>query len=870
MLNIIRDRLNFAFACWINIVQAHPIKIILLGLVLVALALYYAVNHLSMNTDTEAMLSEQLAWRQLDRALDREFPRRSDNILLVIEAPTADQAMDIVDTLYQRLQSETEVFQSVYSLRSLPFFKQSAWLYLTPTELQDLADRLVTIQPLLARLGADQSSRGLFTIIREAIKADLAEQEMIPLLREINKTLDAVTQGRPYQLSWHRLLSDEASPKAVYREFIVLKPKLDFKRLFPAQEALDTITELEKSLGIDLNNQVRLRITGNAALSHEELKNVTQGTKISVVIALAMVIVIISVGLGSLWLAFATIVILICGLILTAGWAALTVGELNLISIAFAVLYIGLGVDFSIHFCLRYREHLLQHHDRATAIRATSESCGHALFLCAMTTAAGFYAFMPTDYNGLAELGWISGSGMFISFLVTTTLLPAILGLLPYKAVNNAEDFPKLLAFPSTQAQTIKIVSVVIGLGLLWTVPKIEFDHNKLNLQNPDNESVKTYLDLLADSETSPWIGEILADDENQAGQLAEQLSNLPLVSDIVWINQFVPKRQEDKLIIIEDLNLLMSGLSKHENKPDPSREEQMTAIQKLVDLLEKTPTNQAPHEAALLENLNAFLARYQQSATRAQDRLLSRLEHSLLASLPGRLDTLTRALNADYVSSNDLPEELMTRWIGTSGKYLLEIFPRENLNDNQALERFVTQLQANFPEVIGPPVISLEAGQAVVSAFQQAFITAFIFITVVLFILTDKRWDVVLILLVLSLAVLLTVGVSVLLDIPLNFANIIALPLLLGIGVDSSIHILHRFRTALPKNGLILATGSARAVFVSALTTIVSIGNLAFSPHTGTASMGKLLTIGISMTLLCTLIVLPALLTPTRSGGLK
>ena len=860
MLDIIRDRLNSAFAHWIKVVQAYPVKIILLGLVLVALAFYYAVNHLSMNTDTEAMLSEQLAWRQLDRALDREFPQRSDNILLVIEARTADQAMDTAAKLTQQLQLETDLFQSVFSLRSLPFFKQSALLYLSPTELQDLADRLVTIQPLLARLGADQSIRGLFTIIQEAIKANLAEQEMIPLLKEINKTLDAVIQGRPYQISWQRLISDETAPKVVYREFIVLKPKLDFTRLFPAQAALDKITELEQSLGIGLNNQVQLHITGDAALSHEELENVTQGTKVSVLVALLIVIVIVSVGLGSLWLAFATIVTLMCGLILTAGWAALTVGELNLISIAFAVLYIGLGVDFSIHFCLRYREHLCQHHDRTAAIYATSESCGHALFLCALTTAAGFYAFTPTDYNGLAELGWISGSGMLISFFVTTTLLPAVLRLLPYRAANHTENLPHLLAFPNNHARMIKLVFMVVGLGLLWAVPKVEFDHNKLNLQNPDNESVQTFLGLLADSETSPWIGEILADDEPQARQLATQLKKLPLVSDVVWVNQFIPKQQEDKLVIIEDLNLLMRGLNTQQNKPAPSDDEQHRAIQELAALLEASP--QAPH-ATLLKNLNAFLIRYQQS--QQQGRLLARLEHSLLASLPGRLDTLAQALNAEYV--NQLPKMLTTRWIGTSGQYLLEILPRENLNDNQALERFVTQLQANFPNVIGAPVISLAAGQAVVSAFQQAFIGAFIFITIILFILTDKRRDVILILLVLSLAVLMTAGVSVLFGIPLNFANIIALPLLLGIGVDSSIHILHRFRTALPQNGLILATSSAKAVLVSALTTIVSIGNLAFSPHTGTASMGKLLTIGISMTLLCTLILLPALLAPRKEA---
>ena len=245
---------------------------------------------------------------------------------------------------------------------------------------------------------------------------------------------------------------------------------------------------------------------------------------------------------------------------------------------------------------------------------------------------------------------------------------------------------------------------------------------------------------------------------------------------------------------------------------------------------------------------------------------LLLKLEHSLLDSLPGRLDSLNASLEAETVDEASLPSALSGRWVGQNGKYLLEISPVENLQNNAALERFVAQVQATAPNVIGSPVVSVEAGNAVMAAFKQAFLTAFIMITLLLLILMDKRRDAFLILIPILLAAMLTAGTSLLFSIPLNFANIIALPLLLGIGVDSGIHILHRYRTAPPESGIILATSSARAVLVSALTTIVSIGNLAFSSHLGTASMGKLLTIGISMTLLCTLIILPSLLATTKT----
>ncbi len=213
-----------------------------------------------------------------------------------------------------------------------------------------------------------------------------------------------------------------------------------------------------------------------------------------------------------------------------------------------------------------------------------------------------------------------------------------------------------------------------------------------------------------------------------------------------------------------------------------------------------------------------------------------------------------------DFINKETLPEELRSRW-QNNDKYRLEINPRDNLMDNKSRRQFVNEVRTVTPHLTGSPVVSIEAGDAVVTAFQQAFFYALLAIIALLLVLTERKKDVIFIVAPLLLAAIFTGTTAVLLDIHLNFANIIALPLLLGIGVDSAIHILHRYRTSSPDEGPLLATSSARAVVVSALTTILSIGNLAFSEHLGTASMGKLLTIGISMTLVCTLIVLPSLL---------
>ena len=238
-----------------------------------------------------------------------------------------------------------------------------------------------------------------------------------------------------------------------------------------------------------------------------------------------------------------------------------------------------------------------------------------------------------------------------------------------------------------------------------------------------------------------------------------------------------------------------------------------------------------------------------------------------LLASLPGRLEALNASLDADYISLETLPDQLKRLWVSAGGKRRVEIYPKQDMQDNRALREFVRAVQSVSPEVTGAPINNLEASDAVAAAFRQAFLYAFAAITLMLFILLTRKRDVFLVLVPLLTAALVTGAISVLAGLPLNFANVIALPLLLGIGVDSGIHIIHRYRTDLPDGKSILATSSARAVIVSSLTTMGGVGNLALSPHAGTASMGMLLTLGIGVTLACMLLVLPALLVLLGSG---
>ena len=887
-----------ALAGWTGFVQKAGVAVLVVIFALAFFAVRYTVGNLSMNTDTEDLLSDKLVWRKLDQEYEKLFPQYDNNILIVVEAATPDQAQDAAELLYERLQPEQTLFEFVYYPKALALFRESGLLFLDRPELQDLSDNLAEVQPFLAKLARDPTLHGLFEVLVEALDAleDGEQIDLNPILTRINAALEALRDKRPVRMSWQELMSgtgsDEAGPpgngaeKTPYREFILTQPKLDYGGLFPGTPAIEKIHQVYEDLDIAASPGADLRLTGATVLAHEEMLSVTKGTRTAAVLALCLVTVILLAGLGSAKLALVTVLSLVTGLAFTAAFATLTVGELNLISVAFAVLYIGLGVDFAIHFCLRYRERLIDGEDSGRALKHTSTSVGGSLFLCAASTAIGFFAFIPTDYTGVAELGWISGFGMFISFITTLTVIPALLSLLTLR------PGPHLVAGASSRvdrhAGKILGGASFLALASALLLTGLRFDHNTLNLHDQDGAALATYRQLLADNDLSPWTAIMIAGNADEADRFREQFTSSDQVEKVLSVVDFIPEDQAEKLFIIDEMSLLLGDLSVAA-QPDPATQTpgaRLAALRAFQEKLQEAGLDD-PIVAQLRRNLAQFLGesyvvpaeagthevdsrpnpelRHAGADLRGND--LGQLEQALLASLPGRLDALNASLNADYISQKNLPVELKRLWLSANGHHRIEIFPKQNMQDDTALREFVRAIQAISPLVTGAPVINLEASEAVAGAFMQAFLYAFIAITLMLYLLLARKKDVFLVLIPLLTAAVITGGISVLAAIPLNFANVIALPLLLGIGVDSGIHIIHRFRTDLPDGKNILATSSARAVMVSSLTTMGGVGNLALSPHAGTASLGLLLTLGIGITLLCMLLVLPALLTViTRS----
>lgn len=873
-------RLGDTLAWWVSEVQRFAAWVVMLSILISGSLLYFTTKNLGISTDTEDMLSETLHFRRLNIDYKKAFPQYDNVLLIVINGDTPDLAQDAGSKLAERLKREQQVFKSIYMPGSGRFFEQNGLLYLNLKELEDLADNLAAAQTFLAKLSQDMSLKGLLRMLDNGIEAVMEGEDidLAQVLDHVSNAFDAAFHESPYHMSWIDLMKGQDANPDGRRRFIIAQPLIDYSKLLPGGAAMDAVRRIAKELHLNPVNGIRVRLTGSVALEFEELQSVSRGAGMAGILALIMVVIVLFLGLRSPRLVLATLTTLIMGLIWTAGFATGAVGHLNMISVAFAVLYIGLGVDYAIHFCLRFKELLFQGQPQTLALQQTARDIGSSLVLCAFTTAIGFYAFIPTVFKGVAELGLISGTGMFIGLIANLTVLPALLTLMPIRRppnMNTERSKGSRLSLLTTSQRiprVIRIGSIVIGLGSLLLLPGVTFDHNTLNLRDPESESVATFKELLAQAKHSPWSLVVLTADAQAAKDLKERLSRLEPVDEGIASADFIPSEQKEKLALIEEISLILGpDLGGSEVLSSPSISEQFAAIQKLRSTLVKYDDR---HKASPLTNhvrrLSNALDRFETDIkTREKppkEAMIRRLEDGFLSSLPERLRLLQASLSAEKITKDLLPGELVNRWVASDGRQRVEIFPKRNLNEPEALRQFVDSVQRITQDAIGFPVILLEAGDAVVGAFRQALISSLIAIAILLFILMDRKLDALLVLLPLLLAGAMTGASSVLFNIPFNFANVIALPLILGIGVDSGIHMAHRIRTAPPDEDYILRTSTARAVLFSALTTICGFGNLALSPHRGTASMGLLLTIGIGLTLICTLIVLPALMTRRKN----
>ncbi len=862
------ERLSDLSARWIAAVDRHARSVLVAVGVLTALLGVYAALNLGVNADLYALIRPDVPFlvRKLD--FEKSFRALDTSVLVLVDGDSASSAGRAADALAQRLNQQTDLFERVSVVGGGDFFRRNALLFLDTAELEKLADRLSAVQPFLAELTRDQSVVGISSLLRQALAAKRSGTDvgidLAAALDRVSVAIEAAGEGRAAPDPWGDALIGGSLSEAAKHRVLTVHPRVDFHDILFAKPAVNAIREASRELGLDAESGVRVRITGDLVLNLEEQEVVQRQAQLIAVVALLLFAFAIYFGLRSVRMVLALVASLVVALIWTNAFAAAAIGELNQVSASFNVLIVGLGGEFGIHVCMRFAELAARGRSRADSIEETGRSIGSSLISSAGTTAIGFLVFAPSDYRGVAQLGIISGAGVVLSLLSTFTVLPALLSLTAPVGPKLSHATPPWVAriqhLPIAWAHPIRIAAAVLGLASLALLPRVHFDHNSLNLRDPSTESVQAFEDLVSRSGTTPWTVDVITADLASAEALAPRLAKVAGVESTRTLSDFVPADQEAKRAILGDLALLLPPAPRGGVPPGPS--EERAALEKLAAEVGVAAgaggdAQLATSARRLATALEGFLA-----GTAAGDAgpAFDRLQSNVVGSLPAQLRELEHALAPDVVTAADLPPEIRGQMLADDGRARVQVIPALDLGDSRVLEQFVDSVREVVPEATGPAVTLLEWGRVTSGAMENALLGGAIAITLFLLWLWRNVWDTVLALFPLLLAGVVSCAGMVILGLSFNFANVIVLPMLLGMGIDNGIHLLHRHRTN-PEEKDVLGTSTARAVFFAALTTVLCFGILAFAPHGGMAAIGQFLTLGVAATFVSYVVVLPAVL---------
>lgn len=841
---------------------------------LVAGACLYVAGHFAITTDVGRLMDPDAPWARRDAAVAAAFPGRSDTTLVVVRAPAPELAAQAARELAASLRRQPDRFRSVSLGEGEDFFRRNGLLYVPEAELSRLTDGLRDARPLLNALARDPSLRGLANLLSVSLGAPLQSGRiglpgMAPLLAQSADAVEGVLAGRQAALSWQNLV--DTGPAGSAFSLVEVIPVLDFKDLMPGSAAAAAVRASARELRLAQRYQANVSLTGPIPLSDDEFASLQEGSLATSVAALLLVLALLWYALRSGRLILAVCLTMAGGLALTAALGIMMVGAMNLISIAFAILFVGIGIDFGIQFGVRFREMHQRRTSTAQALHEAGRAIALPLLLAAIATAFGFLAFLPTAYRGVAELGQIAGCGiLFVALPSCLTVLPALIRLLDPPPGRTAPGFPRLAPVDrALQAHRKPLLAgtlamVAAGLPLLGN---LEFDFNPLHLKDPRSESMTSLQALSRSTDIGLDNVQVLAPSLEQARTVAARIETLPEVAQALTLASLVPEQQPAKLQRIAATAAVLTPVLYQQPLPPATDGTRVAALQAAAVSLRNAALDHPGPGAFHATRLSHALAALARADAAARDRA----EAAIAAPLRLALDGLKLALQAAPVTLASLPGQLKHNWMTPDGRALVDVSPRRATGakadsaaeESARLRRFALAVQRVAPDASGGPISVLGAASLIVDAFVQAAVLAVLTITLLLWLAFRQFGDVLRTMVPLLVSGLVTLEASVLLGISLNFANIIALPLLLGVGVAFKIYYVMAWRSG---EAALLQHGLTEAIVVSAATTGTAFGSLWLSGHPGTASMGELLVLSLICTLIGAVFFQPILLGQPRA----
>ena len=821
----------------------------------------YVTGHFAMTTDTDALLSPKLAWRVRQAAFNAAFPPAVRDIVVVIDGQTPELSETATAGLAASLSAQPGLFRSVQRPDSGPFWDHNRLLFASTDEVKTAIAQLLKAQPFLGSMASDPSLRGLANTLSLTLEGVKSGQSTPPELRAPIRTLaDALSTlavGKPAFFSWRTLILGHKPDARELRHLILVNPVRDFSRLEPGAAPIGSIRSAAQRLQLDDAHGVRVRLTGTVPLEDQEFATLKQRADLIASLATGAIILMLWFAVRSPWLIAWILATTLVGLLTATALGLALFHRFNVISVAFIPLFVGMGMDFGIQFSVRYRAEREGGSDAGPALIATAGTMGRSLTLAAAAIGAGFLAFAPTAYYGVAQLGVIAGLGMFIALALNLTLLPALIALTRPPGAPDRNPGARLTVIDSYVLEYRRVVlgvAVVAALISAAALPLVRFDFNPIHLRSPRVESVSTLVDLMRDPSFSTNTLEIISPNLAAADRLAAVFRADPTVYSARTLSSFVPADQPEKIALIADAaDLIDFTLNPVEVAPPPNDAEVVASLTRAAVRLREAALAdpQVDADARRLADGLDTLARGSQPAR-------ARAEQLLIPGFVTDLGQIRSSLHPQPVSIGTLPPEIVRQWQTPEGRASVSVVPKGDSNDDAVLRRFVAAGIRIAPTVTGTAIYLQRYGGAVVSAFLEAGVLSFVVISGLLLVTLRRVRDVAITMAPIVLTGLLTMGTCVLIRQPLNFANIIALPLLFGIGVAFHIYFVMAWRSG---GSHLLTSSLARGIFFSALATATGFGSLWASSHPGTASMGKLLMISLVWTLASALLFQPALM---------
>lgn len=869
-----------------GIVVRHPRLILAMALLISLLAVVVTKQRLQFLTGRDQLMPANTSFNRDYRAYRAEFGDQEE-IAVVIESSDSALAGRFGERLAERLTADRKHFREVFFPFGLPFFQQNGLLLMPREELATFTANLTKAAPTLKALAAAPSVQTLFTHLTGEMDGLLAapaastEQKrldrLVFMLGALGDGIGSFTAGGGAGLSLESVMFRRADGRessfaaAGRQQVLTVLPVKDESSFMQSAAAIATLrAEIASLRKLPKFAGVSVGITGTPVLEHEEMvtseRDITLATAITIVLTVILLLVAFRGVLNTVAAMLALGVAICCSF----GFATLAIGHLNILSSVFAVMLIGIGIEYGIQVILRMQEELGRGVGKNEALRIALARNGWAITMAAATVAAAFATFAFTDFKGIAELGIIAAGGVVICVIVTFTVLPALLALFPVRMPKprgtGREPAWQRLVFG--RPRVVLAVALVLSLACVYPLTRSEFDYNLMNLQARGVESVTYAYKLMRSKENAGYFAVVMAATEAEAAEKARRLEKLPTVDHVVWARTFVPDDQAEKLRNLATARQALDGIKTVPYEEDLRLMELPTVFEdfrarvvKLKSRLEQEKRPEAKPVGTFLATLDRFFASLEKKKDTTAVGMLKDFQGGMFAEMPGRIAMLRQSLAASPVQAADVPPQLMQRFVGKTGKYLLQVAPKEEIFAREPLKRFLDDVRSVDPAATGEPVMVYESMTVLRDSYRNAFFYAIAAIAAILLVAFRSVRYALIGLVPLAVGLLFMVAGMGLFGISFNSANVIVLPLVLGIAVDSGIYLINRYRREdeTPRQVVLSSTGVG--VFLNTLTIMASFGALMVARHQGVFSIGAVMCLGMVACQIAFIIVLPAVL---------